>query len=97
MSVHMCAVSPEGLTDEQRAEIRSRLGDGADISIPHRIARLIESLLHERDCYREAAGWLVKEGGWTVTYYELSGPRPAAIDASDSFNPRVKRLEELRA
>ena len=96
--VHMTAASSGGLTDEQRAEVRERLGgDAADISIPVLIARLIEALLHERDAYREAAEWLVKEGGWRVTYYDVGGPRPAAIEQSRSISPRVKRPEEFKA
>lgn len=56
---------------------------------------LVDRLTQERDAYRRAAAWLLEEGGWRATYYEMSGPCPSVIDRRDSINPRLKPPAEL--
>lgn len=55
--------------------------------VPAVLAALREAVaLNAR--YREAIQWCLNEGGWRLTYYELSGPPPEGVfDRSDTFNP----------
>ncbi len=43
----------------------------------------------ERDEYVLTAEWLLAEGGWRITHYQRTGPRPPLIDVRDPWNPRL--------
>lgn len=58
--------------------------------VPALVAALREAVaLNAR--YREALQWCLDEGGWCLTYYELSGPPLEGVfDRSDTLTPKLE-------
>ena len=50
-------------------------------------------LAAERDAYRRAFAWAIREGGWRLAYY--AAHLPLLLDKSDIFEARVRPPEEL--
>lgn len=94
----MAEQSPAAARVEQiRARVESmRLSWASYSSADMRfLLEQLDALMRERDAMRETAEWLLAEGGWYVARWERTGPRPAAIDMSDRWHPRLRTAAEI--